>query len=217
VQQQEPNFAYLQEDAAAEVTGVLTDPDCYKGNRMQQVKTRLQTLETEVAAQVDAEIEKAKNTVAALESRLSSMSEFAALNADQRQQVTQAFRDFTASIEGQKLIAVIRDNLGRFEESEYHRLLSRVASWTQPGPKENAQTTEPNATPGSTPGSTKDTAGDGKPNTIAEPRIEYVGAKSISIDFDKAWLADETDVDHYLEAMREALLGEIRSGRRVQV
>ena len=35
--------------------------------------------------------------------------------------------------------------------------------------------------------------------------------------FDKAWLADEADVEHYLESMREALLEEIRKGKRIQI
>ena len=35
--------------------------------------------------------------------------------------------------------------------------------------------------------------------------------------FNKAWLADESDVDRYLESMREALLAEIRNGKRIQI
>ena len=35
-------------------------------------------------------------------------------------------------------------------------------------------------------------------------------SRSVKVSFDKAWLADETDVEHYLESMREALLVEIR-------
>ena len=33
----------------------------------------------------------------------------------------------------------------------------------------------------------------------------------------KAWLADEADVDRYLDSMRRALLEEIRKGKRIQV
>ena len=35
--------------------------------------------------------------------------------------------------------------------------------------------------------------------------------------FDKAWLADEGDVDRYLNALREALLAEVQQGRKVQI
>ena len=37
------------------------------------------------------------------------------------------------------------------------------------------------------------------------------------VPFDKAWLADESDVEHYLKSMRKALLKEIRKGKRIQI
>lgn len=45
----------------------------------------------------------------------------------------------------------------------------------------------------------------------------YVPSRSVKVSFDKAWLADETDVERYLESMREALLDEIRKGKRIQI
>jgi hypothetical protein len=55
------------------------------------------------------------------------------------------------------------------------------------------------------------------PPAKPEPRIEYVPSRSVKVSFDKAWLADETDVERYLESMREALLDEIRKGKRIQI
>jgi hypothetical protein len=43
-----------------------------------------------------------------------------------------------------------------------------------------------------------------------------VSCRSVRVSFDKAWLADESDVECYLEALREALLAEIRIGKRIQ-
>lgn len=210
VQSQEPNFAYIEGDETAQVVASLTDPECFKGNRMQQVKTQVETLQEKVTAQIEAEIAKAKETVAALEGRLCDMAEFGALNSEQQDQVTRPFNEFNAAIERQKLIAVIRDTLRRFEESDYQRLLSQMTSWTQPTP-----TPGPAPQPGqpSTPdGGTKPT-----PPAKPEPRIEYVPSRSVKVSFDKAWLADETDVERYLESMREALLEEIRKGKRIQI
>jgi hypothetical protein len=39
----------------------------------------------------------------------------------------------------------------------------------------------------------------------------------LRIDYPKAWLADENDVEAYLEKMREALLKEIKNGKRIQI
>ncbi|MHB1563766.1 MAG: BREX system P-loop protein BrxC [Leptospirillum sp.] len=198
VQTQEPNFAYIDGEETAQVFASLTDPECFKGNRMQQVKTQVETLQEKVTAQIEAEISKAKETVAALKGRLCGMAEFSELNGEQQEQITRPFNEFNAAIERQKLIAVIRDTLRRFEESDYQRLLSQMTSWAQPAP-----TPEPAPEPGET--------------AKLEPRIEYVPSRSVKVSFDKAWLADESDVERYLESMREALLDEIRKGKRIQI
>ncbi|MDD3127613.1 MAG: BREX system P-loop protein BrxC, partial [Candidatus Izemoplasmatales bacterium] len=131
VQTQEPNFTYIEGDEAAQVVASLADPDCFKGNRMQQVKTQVETLEKKVASQIDAEIAKAQETVATLKGRLCGMAEFNTLNREQQAQITNSFNEFNATIVRQKLIAVIRDNLRRFEESDYQHLLSQMTTWTQ--------------------------------------------------------------------------------------
>jgi hypothetical protein len=123
VQAQEPNFAYIEGDESSQVVTSLTDPECFKGNRMQQVKTQVEILPGKVTAQIDAEIAKAKETVASLKGRICGMVEFSTLNGGQQEQLTRPFNEFEVAIERQKLIAVIRDTLRRFEESDYQRLL----------------------------------------------------------------------------------------------
>ena len=210
VQSQEPNFAYIEGDESTQVVASLTDPECFKGNRMQQVKTQVETLQEKVTAQIEAEIAKAKETVAALKGRLCGMAEFSALNGEQQEQVTRPFNEFNLGLERQKLIAVIRDTLRRFEESDYQRLLSQMTSWAQPAPAP-----EPAPQPGKT--ATTDAGTKPTPPAKPEPRIEYVPSRSVKVSFDKAWLADETDVEEYMEAMRKALLDEIRKGKRIQI
>ncbi len=210
VQTQEPNFAYIQGDEAARVVSSLSDPDCFKGNRMQQVKAQVETLRKKVSAQIDAEIAKAKETVAALKGRLCGMDEFDALNSEQQKRLTHPFDDFDTSIERQTLIAVIRDTLHRFEDSDYQYLLSQMTFWAQP-----ALTPLPALEPGET--TTPDERLNPTPSAKSEPRIEYVPSRAVKVSFDKAWLADEADVDRYLKSMREALLAELRNGKRIQI
>src|SRR5690606_37006625 len=106
-------------------------PECFKGNRMQQVKTQVEALQQKVAAQIKAEIAKARENVAALKSRLCGMAEFGALDGERRERIIRSFDEFGATIEHQQLIAVIRDTLRRFEESGYQHLLSQITAWAQ--------------------------------------------------------------------------------------
>lgn len=214
VQSQEPNFAYISEEVGSgewevregnpnEVTpealmAALNDPECFKGNRMQQVKTQVETLQEKVTAQIDAEIAKAKESIDLRKCRLCGMAEFDALNDEQKERFTRAFDEINATLERQKLIAVIRDTLRRFEESDYLQLLEQLSgkSAVDSG-KQKEQ----------------------KQIGVTEKTIHYplVTIHSLKVPFSAAWLADETDVDRYLESMRNALMEVIRKGKRIQI
>lgn len=140
------------------------------------------------------------------------MAEFSALTKDQQEQITRPFTEFSATIARQTLIAVIRDSLNQFEENEYKHQLSKMTDWAQPS------SPPPDPEPG--PGTGGNNApGDNTPTTPIKPKpkTEYVSCHSVPVSFDKAWLAEESDVDRYLSAMRKALLEEIKKGRRIQI
>jgi hypothetical protein len=133
------------------------------------------------------------------------MAEYAALKAEEQERIVRPFDAFVDSIEQQTLIAVIRENLRRFEEKDYPRQLSMMTEWAQP-PSEPA--TDVDKPP-------SDRVTD-KP-AVKEPQVQYVASRTVQVSFDKAWLADENDVDRYVAAMREALMAEIRGGKRIQI
>ena len=99
------------------------------------------------------------------------------------------------------LIAVIRDTLRRFEDDEYQRILARLSAMAQIDTDAGTYKTETGK----------------QKTTIAESPVEYVPYRSIRAPFDKAWLADEADVDRYLASVREALMEAIRNGKRIQI
>jgi hypothetical protein len=210
VQTQEPNFAYVDSDKAPQIVTCLTDPECFKGNSMQQIKAQLETLQEKVNAQIALEIAQAKEAVAALRGRLIGMSEYSQLSPEQQKQLAKPFDEFSNAIEQKTLIAVIRETLRRFEESDYQHQLSQMTSWAQP-------TSAPKPTPESEGTASSETGANTKSPAKTEPRIEYVASRAVKVSFDKAWLADEKDVDCYLESMRKALLEEIRKGKRIQI
>jgi len=206
VQDQKSNFDRIEGEEAIQLAAMLKDPQCFKGDRMQQVKAWVEILQQQVATQIESEVDRAKDAVAVMKGRLCGMAEFNTLSGDRQEQITQKFDEFAISIENQTLIAVIRDRLRRFEETEYQRQLSQLTAWAQPAP---------------VPESGSDNGGDRQrvePTPAAkEQPIEYVSSRAVQFPFEKAWLADETDVDRYLNSMRAALLAEIRNGKRIQI
>ncbi len=207
VQAQEANFSYLEGNDSSQIIELLADPECFKNNRMQQVKLLVDTLQVKVTSQIEAEINRAKAATLKLQERLCGMAEYTALSTEQQAKISQPFNEFIQTVERQKLIAVIRDTLRCFEEAEYQRLLSKMTAWAQPVPKpllDKNDVNEPDA---------------GTKPVVVEPvpQIEYIPSRSVRVNFDKAWLADESDVNSYLDAMREALLAEISKGKRIQI
>ena len=203
VQTEEPNFSYIEGNESALLSKSLLVQGCFKGNHMQQVKTLMDSLQEKVSAQIEVEISKAKTASQTLKKRLSNMAEFRALLPEQQAEITQPFNEFTQAVECQKLIAVIRDMQRRFEEAEYQQLLSRLAALSQPKPP--AQIAEPSINDSDTP------------SAVVEKKVEFILGQSIRVSFDKAWLADESDVELYLAAMRKAFISEIHKGTRIQI
>ena len=204
VQEQEDNFAYVQGDEAAEIKAALIDPNCYKGNLLQQIKGQLDALQQKITDQRERETGTATTAINALESRLRSMTEFAALPSDKQAQLAEPFLKATQGIVGQKRIAMIRDLHHRFEEQDYPQLLAQLESWSRP-----AAPIQPNQPASS--------GSQNPPVTTPAAQPQIVTGRSITVPFDKAWLADEADLNRYLDALREAWLKEIKDGKRVQI
>ena len=205
IKSQQANFAYIEGDEAGQVTSALADPDCFKGNRMQQLKAQVDSLRGKVNAQIKAERAKAVQTLTSSKDRLHATAEFGRLNNEQQEQITSSFSETAANIEDQELIAVIRDTLRRFEDLDYPGLLTRMTAWAQPESGNGAGGTTPAEGEAPAPGSAK------------EPPVEYISSRAVEVTFDKSWLADEEDVDSYLKSMRKALLEAIQNGKRVQI
>ena len=208
VQAQQSNFAYIAGDTSAQVERSLNDVNCYKSNRMQEVKTRVEMLQAQLAKQVDEERTRAKADLAIRKNRLCTMPEFSKLNKEQQEQIKIPFDKCTTSIEHEELIAVIHDTLRRFEEIDYPQLLSQMTAWAQSGPvAETVSDTDNLKTTDEAPSMP----------TVAQPCIEYISSRAVQIPFDKPWLADESDLDSYLKSIRVALLAEINKGKRIQI
>jgi hypothetical protein len=198
VQAQEPNFGYIESDEPANMMETLKDPECFKGNHMQEIKGVIEFLEKKVKTKVEEEITKAKESVEALKDRLCGMDEFKALTPEEQARDLEIFSGFCAAIEREGLVAVVRDRLRRFEESDYQRLLAQLCNLKQGAqPVQSETIRDPKKVPGHT-------------STIKP-------IKSISVPFDRPLLSNEDEVERYLESMRKVLVAEIREGKQIQV
>ena len=167
---------------------------------MQQVKGLVEALQRKVDDQLAQEILIATQSVTSLRDKLQGMTEYSVLSPEQQNQITKPFDELINTIKNNKLIAVIRDSLRRFEEEGYQKLLERVVFLAQPKPDVPV------------PG-----VGDIKRKPPQPPQKPIVHCRNIKVPFSKALLDDESDVEKYLSSLRSALLAKIHEGNKIQI
>lgn len=214
VAEQEDNFAYVAASEVEAVRGLLADSKPWQGNRLQQLKPQLDALEQAIAQQLAIERDAAAHRLAELEQRLRATDEFGRIDAARQSQLTEPFAEARRALQGQKRIAMIRDQLRHFEESRFSQLLVQLEQWDKPAQPAPAPASQP-AAGASAAGETKATATLAPKPATPEPKV--VPARTIRVDYAKAWLTSEAELDDYLNKQREAWLKEIQAGNRVQV
>ena len=197
IEKESANFAYVDDSEVKQITDILVDTECYRDNKLHILKGLVQSLSEKISVALEKERSNATVEISTMKNRLEAMDEFVKLTSDQQEGYLKKFDALSEKIKNQDLIAVISDTLRRFKERDYTQILTEVSSLANP--KVNSTTTC------------------GGTSNEGEPKVEYTSSKSIHVEYDKAWLADESDVEQYLEKMREALLKEIKEGKRIQV
>ena len=214
VQEQEDNFAYVATGEVEAIKALLTENKPWQGNRLQQAKPQLEALQQAIANQLTSEKATAVSRLAELERRLQGSNEYGSLKPEQQTQLAVPFVEAQQSMQGQKRIAMIRDQLRAFEDNQYAQLLLKLERLARPQPVPDP--IPPFSPP---PAGNQDIDYPPPPSTeppkVAEPRL--VPARSITVGYSKPWLASESELDDYLRQLREAWLKEIQAGNRVQI
>lgn len=204
IQSQEANFSYIEGEEAELLTASLKDPECFKGNKIQQMKNQLDLLKENISEKVKQTRSRAIETLNAMQARMQAMDEYQGLSDTKQAELNKTYQELLDHVEQQLLIAVINDRLRYFEDQGYQKLLAKMVEMARP------------VFVPTTPDDNTDPKPHGPPE-VKEPKIEYVSYRQLRVAYDKAWLADEADVERYLESMRKTLLDEINKGKRIQI
>lgn len=182
------NFADVTGTEVAELREVLGLATVYKGNTLQQAKSKLETLRGNVAAVVTAARTFAITAVDTAWASVLAAPEFGSLSPEEKNEVQRPFTDAKSKIQGEHLAPVIRQIAERTASEVLPRQLQRVSELvTQKKPQELK---------------------DGGPK-------QYVAARLIPIVFDKAILESESDLEGYLNAVRQAYSVELKNRKRI--
>lgn len=208
IKDQEANFSYIETEEVLQINITLLDAECYKGNKIQGLKTLLDTLKGNVDKKISAIRTQTVNMIQSMQKRMQSMDDYAKLPDVRQNDLNKPYQDLIDHINQQPLIAVINDKMRHFEEDGYQKLLQQMVYWANPTHNENS---------GSDKTGSGDAGTDSDAGRVKEGAAIYVAAKKVPVDFNKAYLSNEEELDLYLTKLREALLDEINQGKKVTV
>jgi len=201
LESEKPNLGYLEGTEAVALKEILDSPDCFLGNKMQQVKSLCDLLSKGISAQLQKERALATDTLERLKSKIVALDEYTKVSPEEKSRLVECFKAVNASVLTEPVIAVIRDSVRRFEEVDYPAILEKLSESYQPIAKSEGG------------GSQSENVA-----TLTAPQtIQSISCKSIEVAFSKAYLADEQDVDQYLAQLKQAMLREIQAGKRVRL
>ena len=223
LKRQEHNFSYIDGDEPGQILEILKDSTCYKNNKMQNVKSLVETVSGKVDEKLKTTKQNASDKISALLSKMTGMDDFQKLTSDHQDELKRPFESQLDKIQDQDLIAVISDTLRMFEEEEYSKILNRLSSLSKPKPtpskpkpSDSGQTEYDNDVEDSDFGKGEVKDGGTKP-VKKNPVKEVVGIKKIEVNYTKAWIESESEVEDYLSKLKKAILKEIHDGKRIQV
>nr|CAD6617282.1 BREX system P-loop protein BrxC [Rhizobium sp. Khangiran2] len=198
LQSQEANIGYVDAAAGEKLRAALRDPDCYKGTAIQALKSDLYTLKDKVELDI---LKERKAVIAAVDDcaeKVAQTTEFQALSPEQQDKIRRAITTHKSGLDAVTMIPILRDRANGARSSLIQQILADIASMAAPVPTPTTPGLSDRASPAPTPPS-------------------YINASEIRPKFAKPYLAEESDVETYVEEMKQSLLAQIRSGKRVIV
>ena len=198
---QEGNLGYADPASVTKIREALAAPDCYKGPAIQTLKTDLCQLKETLNLKV---LDERKSACAAIEecrSKIEALEDYASLTDDQRNVVRDRIDQMATRIDKTPLIPELRDLRASIRPTLLPELLSEIDRIRKPAPQQTTQK----------PGGMEEA-----PAASPQP-ASMVDVGQIRVTFAKPYLADESDVEAYVDTMREGLIAEIRAGKKVIV
>ena len=187
------NLNYIEGEEFAILKDLITHQKPYTGNLIKDGKTAKDNLELKVSNRIAEERINAINTIQRIINDFNTKEEFLKLDNVHQQKITQPFQNEIDKLQKERYIAVIKDTTANTLDAILPKQLNEMVRLTMPKPTED------------------DTS------IISEPTPHYIRRSAINIDYGKTELRTENDVEDYINALRKALIAQIKETRRISL
>lgn len=188
------NMSYLPAGATDAIAFALEDPNIFRGNKTQQLGQAVRDLEEMLEVAVARERETAQERVISYWSQISSSETYPAASEAARQQATAQVDAVLARIANESQIPTLQRHAERFEVDTYPQIVDALRASV--APIKTVPAPGPDIAPPADP-----------KKTISIKRIAMPGSGRV--------LETSTDIDRYLDELRQVLLATINDNKRI--
>jgi predicted transcriptional regulator len=182
------NLADLDGDLLVAVKSTLEDPECYRGGKIQPLKSNTEKLQSQLDAQLIELREKAKDAVQEKLDQLRQSPGFEKLESEKQASLREPFLMIANQVDRQSILAVIRNQINQVNGELWTQALNKLAQLSAPPP---------------------DPGGAGE-----KPPIEIVPVHSIQVSVGKTVLSNEADIEQYLRALKEKMIQMLKENKQ---
>lgn len=183
------NLDYIEGEEFNVLKSLLDNPKPYVGNLVKEAKAAKEELEKKVAERILEEKTKAISAIQNVIEDIKTKEEYLSLYGPNQNKIILPFQIEIEKLQTQRYIAVIRDVKAKTLEILLPKQLNEMVRLSAP---------------------------EGG-NIVSEPTPHYIRRASIKIDYAKTELRTENDVNEYIEALKKALIQQIKETRRISL
>lgn len=199
------NLRFIDSDQEIDLLkAVKNHPSPYIGNQIRTAKDAMDVLGRRI---VEAQDEERSKTILKLDEKIKALkqeSDFGKLSDAQQEQVLRPFSQFLTDAKKEPLISNIRD-FGNNLSDLYTRQLNLCVNLANP-PKRKTEATE-------------NSPAENQNNKVAEPVATYITLSNTlkKVNTDVSRLETEEDVEQYIQALKAALLDQLKQNRKINL
>ena len=192
----------------------LADPECYQNNGIPQIKKLQAALQVRIGEILYELRQRYCDQVDELEKQLQSQAEYADLTEEQNQTLAAKYAGAKQAINQQTKAWMIRSAFENFSKGQTTRL-NEMSQWAMIN--KAPVTPEPPEPPEADPKGTENGSGVGTTTSQVppQPQVTYVQARQLV--HSNAILSTASDVEQYLDTLREAYMQAIQEGKKIQL
>jgi hypothetical protein len=171
---------------------------------MTKAKETLDAISTEITTRQNTEREAILGAITAKLGALTTLSTYATLEASQQSQITAMFTTLQAAAQNERYIGNIIAMKDKINIA-YDNCLKSINTWVEAAAEAERKRQEKAAGGGATP-------------TPARPVKTYVNRQSaMNVPFSKSVLETKEDVEAYIEALKDRLMGFINQNKNIML